>query len=218
VDNEPTVLRRFANVHGVCVMSPAAHLEPGVVACYSAPAYGILDVGRYPSGVDETDTALADAFRSANYGSSAVEDIRRPKYAKLLDNLANAVEALCSPGPESTKLAVAARQEGEAVLRASGIDWGADDPLVSNRRDGVYRLTSIDGERRTGGSTWQSLARGTGNIEVDHLNGEIVFLGRLAGIPTPTNLALQRAAMVATTGGLAVGSLSAESIMAMAGG
>ena len=31
-----------------------------------------------------------------------------------------------------------------------------------------------------GGSTWQSLTRGTGNVETDYLNGEIVRIARLA--------------------------------------
>ena len=40
---------------------------------------------------------------------------------------------------------------------------------------------------RTGGSSTQSLARGTGSIETDWLNGEIVLLGRLHGVPMPAN-------------------------------
>jgi hypothetical protein len=40
----------------------------------------------------------------------------------------------------------------------------------------------------------QSLTRGTGTIEADHLNGEIVLLGRLHGVPTPLNELLQRLA------------------------
>ena len=43
-----------------------------------------------------------------------------------------------------------------------------------------------------GGSSWQSLVRGTGTIETDFLNGEIVLLGRLHGIPTPVNADIQR--------------------------
>ena len=41
--------------------------------------------------------------------------------------------------------------------------------------------------RRLGGSSTQSLARGTGSIETDWLNGEIVLLGRLHGVPAPAN-------------------------------
>ena len=43
---------------------------------------------------------------------------------------------------------------------------------------------------RGGGSSWQSLARGTGAIEVDYLNGEIVWVGRCQGRDTPVNAAL----------------------------
>jgi 2-dehydropantoate 2-reductase len=52
-------------------------------------------------------------------------------------------------------------------------------------------MRRIDGERRGGGSTWQSLARGLGSTEADFLNGEIVLLGRLHDVPTPVNEALQ---------------------------
>ena len=55
-------------------------------------------------------------------------------------------------------------------------------------------MQPIGGERRGGGSSWQSLARGTGAIEADYLNGEIVLLGRRHGVPTPVNAALQRVA------------------------
>ena len=51
-------------------------------------------------------------------------------------------------------------------------------------------MHDIGGRRRGGGSSWQSLARGTGTIETDYLNGEIVLLGRLHGVPTPVNLGL----------------------------
>ena len=33
--------------------------------------------------------------------------------------------------------------------------------------------------------------RGTGSSEVDYLNGEIVLLGRLHGVPTPANEVFQ---------------------------
>ena len=58
--------------------------------------------------------------------------------------------------------------------------------------DAVSRVT-IDGKPYEGNSTWQSLTRGTAGVEVDALNGEIVLLGRLHGVPTPVNATLQRA-------------------------
>src|SRR5918994_1037814 len=54
VENERVVLRRFPATYAVNVMLPSLHLEPGVVVPYGSPVNGILDVGRYPSGVDET--------------------------------------------------------------------------------------------------------------------------------------------------------------------
>ena len=64
------------------------------------------------------------------------------------------------------------------------------------------RIQPVGDERhRAGGSTWQSLQRGTGSIETDYLTGEIVLLGRLHGVPTPANRALQAiATRMALTG------------------
>ena len=78
------------------------------------------------------------------------------------------------------------RSEGKAVLDAAGIPWrdvGAADP----RRDALLRMGEVAGVARSGGSTTQSLARRTGSVETDWLNGEIVLLGRLHGVPTPAN-------------------------------
>ena len=49
------------------------------------------------------------------------------------------------------------------------------------------RQQPVAGVSRAGGSSTQSLARGAGSIETDYLNGEIVLLGRLHGVPTPAN-------------------------------
>jgi 2-dehydropantoate 2-reductase len=52
----------------------------------------------------------------------------------------------------------------------------------------------VNGAYRGGGSSWQSLARGTRSIEADYLNGEIAMLGRLHGVPTPANVLMQHLA------------------------
>ena len=97
VENERLALRRFADVHAVCVMCPATHLEPGVVQASSAPVSGILDVGRYPSGIDAATTALADALGGSTFVSEVRPDIMRWKYSKLLMNLGNVVQAAFAP-------------------------------------------------------------------------------------------------------------------------
>jgi 2-dehydropantoate 2-reductase len=63
-----------------------------------------------------------------------------------------------------------------------------------------------------GSSSWQSLARGTGAIEADWLNGEIVLLGRLHGVPTPVNEVLRRVANRMARNRLPPGSWSLERV------
>jgi 2-dehydropantoate 2-reductase len=209
VENERVALRRFANVYGMCVMCPATHLAPGVVQAYSAPVSGLLDIGRYPSGVDDTTMAVADALRASTFESEPRVDIMRWKYAKLLMNLANAVEALFARSDASAELASRARAEGDEVLRAAGIDFASTEEDRERRGD-LLTWQPVGGARRGGGSSWQSLQRGTGAIEADYLNGEIVVLGRLHGVATPVNALLQRLANRAAREGRSPGTLDAS--------
>src|SRR3546814_19040140 len=87
------LLRRFERVYAVPVMCPAAHLEPGVVEVSSAPIAGIFDIGRYPTGVDDVAEAFAAALSSSGFSSEARPDVMPFTWAKLLMNLANALEA-----------------------------------------------------------------------------------------------------------------------------
>ena len=200
VETERLALRRFARVSGMCVMMPGAHLEPGIVEAYSTPVTGILDLGRVPSGHDEADGAVADSLEASTFSSRPVDDVLRVKRAKLLMNLGNVLEAACGPDGRGGEIWNAARAEAEASFTAAGLDWATDEEDKA-RRAGLLTMRPIRGARRGGGSTWQSLARGTGATEVDYLNGEIVLVGRLHGVPTPVNAALQRLAIeLATTG------------------
>lgn len=193
VHNEREALRRFANVYGVCVMCPTAHLAPGIVEAYSTPVTGILDVGCFPDGVDATAEAVAAAFADATFSSEARGDIARWKYMKLLTNLGNAVEAVCGPAARSGSLGARVRDEGVACLRAARIDFASDAEDAARRGD-VLQVGSIGDRSRGGGSSWQSLRRRSGSIETDYLNGEIVLLGRLHGVPTPANALVQQVA------------------------
>jgi 2-dehydropantoate 2-reductase len=65
-----------------------------------------------------------------------------------------------------------------------------------------------------GSSTWQSLLRHTGSTEVDYLNGEIVQLGRLHGVPTPVNALLQTTIRRLAVEGRAPGTLTADELLA----
>jgi 2-dehydropantoate 2-reductase len=55
------------------------------------------------------------------------------------------------------------------------------------RRGDLLQRPEPTGRLRGGGSSWQSLRRAQGSIESDYLNGEVVLLGRLHGVPTPAN-------------------------------
>jgi 2-dehydropantoate 2-reductase len=207
VENERLALRRFPEVYGVCVLLPASFLEPGVVETYMAPVFGRLDVGRYPRGEDETAGALAGAFTGAGFEAEVRPDIMRFKYGKLVTNLGNAVEAVIGPGEAGREIARMAREEGAACLRVAGIEAERGVTVLARARP-------VRGRDRVGGSTHQSLQRGTGTIEADYLNGEIVLLGREHGVPTPVNELLRSLANRMAREGLSPGLMTAEEFLA----
>lgn len=195
VESERMALRRFRRVYGMCLFLPATYVEPGTVSAAGAPCTGILHLGRYPAGTDDTARRIAADLESAKLLAPVVADVMRWKYGKLLGNLANAVEALTGPLTDEDALALLkrARAEGEAVLAAAGIEAVGEQEQRETRADRVV-LEPLPGAPRGGGSSWQSLSRGTGTIEADYLNGEIALLGRLHGVPTPVNDVLRRLA------------------------
>jgi 2-dehydropantoate 2-reductase len=212
VANEPFLLRFFADVQGVCVMMPTGHLEPGVVEQHAAPVPGILDVGRFPGGTNATTHTVAEAFGSAGFVSSPRPDVMAWKHRKLMSNLGNAVQACCGDAEGTSELAELATAEGHAVLAAAGI------PVVTvaqdrERRGDLLQIGEVAGRPRAGGSSWQSLRRGTGTIESDYLNGEVVLLGRLHGVPTPVNELLRRTALRMAREGRPPGSLAPAELL-----
>jgi 2-dehydropantoate 2-reductase len=212
VENERLALRWFEHVYGICVMCPTGYLTPGVVQVWSFPVTGLLDIGRYPSGIDDTAKAIAGALSTSTFYSEVRPDIMRWKYRKLLMNLGNAYEALCGLSARSGSVTALARQEGVACLNAAGIDC-VSETEDKNRRGDHLRIGTIAGQKRHGGSSWQSLQRQTRNIECDYLNGEIVLLGRWHGIPTPVNVVLQRLANQFAADGRPPGSMSVEEVL-----
>jgi 2-dehydropantoate 2-reductase len=216
VASERLALRRFRHVYGMCVWLPATHLEPGAVEAQGAPLSGLLHIGRYPAGTDETIGRIGADLAASRFLAPVVPDIMRWKHGKLLTNLANAIEAVCglARGEVSKELRRRALAEGKAVLDAVGIPYAGNEENARFRADQV-QIVKINGNERGGGSSWQSLTRGTGSIEADYLNGEIVLLGRERGVPTPVNEVLQRLANQAARERRAPGSLNAEEVLAL---
>ncbi|MFE9249709.1 ketopantoate reductase family protein [Streptomyces sp. NPDC007088] len=214
VENERMALRRFRRVLGVCVWLPSTYLEPGLVSAGGAPLTGILHLGTYPAGgKDPAQEAIAADLGEAHFDAPLPGDVMRWKYAKLLGNLANALEAVTGPFSDEDQLALldAAREEGARVLTAAGLDFASEDEMRAVRGDRVEQR-ALPGAPRGGGSSWQSLVRGTGTIEADYLNGEIVLLGRLHGVPTPVNATLAALANDSARTGRQPGALSAREV------
>ncbi|MFZ1995261.1 MAG: 2-dehydropantoate 2-reductase, partial [Solirubrobacteraceae bacterium] len=187
VENERVALRMMDEVYGAVVMLPAAHLQPGTIEAYGAQTTGHIDIGRYPAGVDRRCEEICAALAASRLDSHPVADVMRLKHAKLLLNLTNAVGALFAASERRRELAELVTAEGRAVLDAAGVSYVADEISDIEARWRRWGVRDIDGRSRAGSSTWQSLARGTGALETDYLNGEIVLQGRLYGVPTPLN-------------------------------
>lgn len=211
IATEVTALREFGRVYGLCVMLPSTHLQPGEVVVKCAPTPGILDVGRIPGGTDDTTAEVAADLRAAGFESVERSDIMGWKRRKLLLNVGNGVDASFQPGDAADELAERAVTEGERVLATSGVTLvsAADDK--ARRGSILQRRTDLPAQ---GGSTWQSLQRGTGDSEIDYLAGEIVLQGRLHGTPTPASEAIVAATRALTSTGGAPRSLDARVVLA----
>ncbi|TVT26501.1 ketopantoate reductase [Amycolatopsis rhizosphaerae] len=202
LENERAALRRFRTVFGAAVWQPSTFLEPGEVSAEGAEKPGIFWLGRYPSGEDPRLDAIAEDFRRADFVVQVVPDLPRWKAGKLLANLTNAVHALYG---RDDRITGELQAEARRVFQAAGMT-AADLAAESEVDISAVEVAEIPGRARGGSSTWQSLARGAGSVETDFLNGEIVLLGRLHGVPTPLNEAVQRRLAIAANHGEAPGS------------
>jgi len=210
VANERMALRRFEAVYGICVQLPATFLDDGVVLAHSDDRAGLLDIGRFPHGVDAVTEAVAGALESSRMLSEPDPAVMGKKYSKLLMNLGNALDAACGRAGFASHLAKEARAEGRAALEAAGIE------VTHQAKDRMAQVTirPVGEDGHKGSSSWQSLARGTGSIETDYLNGEITLLGRVHGVPTPVNAMLQDVANDMARDALPPGSFTVEQLEA----
>ena len=224
IANEPAALRWFRRVVGVCVWLPAELPEPGTVLASCAPLTGMLHLGPYPADGTGTGTGtgtdlgpvLQDVsadLEGSTFLAPRPPDVMAWKRAKLLSNLGNAPDALFAPAGWDDLLRQA-QDEARAVFEAAG------EPVTSPEEEAAVRgdrmqPQEIEGRPRTGGSTYQSLARGAGSVETDYLNGEVAALGRLHGVPTPVNAALQQLAARAVRDGVPARSLPVDALRAL---
>ncbi len=205
VASEQMALRYFRRVYGACVWMWASYTRPGRVVLSGAPTLGMFHLGRVPAAsTDDEDAALLDTIRRD--WSRAALDVRLPadvmpwKYRKLITNLGNAFQALIGDATGAGPLIREAAAEGRAVLAAAGIEVIPDDVEAADRQ--AYTVVDLSArEGFLGGSTWQSLVRGTGNVEIDYLNGEIVMEARRHGLDAPINARIASLVRQAAAGG-----------------
>jgi 2-dehydropantoate 2-reductase len=218
---EEIALRYFDRVFAVCVWSPVVLLEPGEVIARGVPLHGIFHVGRYGGSADPAaDAELLDGIRrdfgTADYRVIPTADVLRWKYRKLLSNLNNVFQALLGDTGGAEDLQRAAETEAKEVLAAAGIAVPDDEEAQATWSALAFR--TVPGQpAQLGGSSWQSLVRGSGNIETDYLNGEIAKIARRLGRPAPINSGLTALARRAARDGLRPGQLTAPELRARLG-
>ncbi len=191
LSSEAIALRRFDKVYSASIMTPALFVETGKVVAAGNPQVGAVVLGRYPKGSDEITTRIAGDLGRANYLAEVRDDIQRWKAAKLILNVRNAVELFTGSVDAMKHAADRLSKEADVVLKAAG--YAPAHPDERKVSIGHWHIAENSGYELGQQSTWQSFTRGASS-EVDYLNGEVVRLGRLLGIPTPLNLAVQRAA------------------------
>ena len=215
--NEPLATRAFDNVYGAMIMIPAIFMTPGEVIHPIVRSYGVIEIGRYPRGTDELCGQVANALSRAGFFSQVHAEVMKSKAGKCLGNLGNAFDAITDGKGDGSAFMENIRREATQVWDAAGIEYEARGAFTARVRPhyGERKIPAGYAELEKHSSSWQSLARGTGNIEAEQLNGDVVMLGRALGIGAPYNELLWQLGDEMARAGDAPGKFSAEDLMAM---
>jgi len=169
----------------------AIFLSPGEVINPTRTPYGFIEIGCYPNGSDVLSNDLAQALRRSGFITLVNDRVMKSKSAKCLVNLSNALHAVTDGKGDLDAFERELRREAIQVWTAAGIEWEDLESFRKRCHENTGTLQLPSGyehfSRQVLVSSWQSLARGTGNIEAAQLNGDVVMLGHLLGIPTTYN-------------------------------
>jgi 2-dehydropantoate 2-reductase len=189
--NESIATRVFNRIYGVMLFVDAIFLSPGEVINPVTGRYGFIEIGCYPHGSDSLCKEIARALRRSGFSAIVTENVMKSKGAKCLLNLSNALHAITTGKGDLNKFERELHREAIRVWSFAGIE--SEDLRIFKKRCHKYsgKPKTPEGyenlSRQASISSWQSLARRTGNIESEQLNGDVVTLGRLLGIETPYN-------------------------------
>ncbi len=194
IQGEAWALERFEAVFGLMIWMPSTHMQRGDFRVYGKGCPGILDVGTVTNEqANEIRHSLclqiASTLAGAGFDSVQRNDIMRWKYAKLVTNVGNTAQALVIDDWKA--VAALAREEAERVLTVAGIDRVETDEFL--KRCKSIALAPIDGQKREGGSTWQSLQRGK-PLETPWIEGAIVDIAKSVGQAASVNQRLNELA------------------------
>ena len=148
----------------------------------------MLHVGHVPKAPKDHDQVLrqvADDLIAANFEVPRPRTSWRGSTARLISNIGNVFQALVARNGDWRPLAAGAEAEARHVLDRAGIGYISESEETAARAAGLTMRPVPGVPSFVGGSTWQSLQRGTGNIETDYLNGEIVMIAHHAGLDAP---------------------------------
>ncbi len=198
IENERMALRRFERVYAVEVLVATSFLEPGLVLNYDA------------EGADDLVRAIAADLTASGFRGEVEEQVMRWKYHKLIRNLGAAFPAVFGPGADTPALRARLEAETEAVFTAAGIDYASREESAAAGRAPGFEWGEIPGHDAFTSSVWQGIQRGNRSVETDYVNGEIVLIGALHGVPAPWNRALQQAANHCVRNGIPPGSIGVD--------
>src|SRR2546425_1910420 len=101
----------------------------------ASPVGGLLDIGCYPEGADSMCERITRDVSGAWLEARVDHRVMRMKYGKLLENLANAVQALCGLEAAAGTLLRAVRGEGIALLPAAHIQFSTQSGMGPRRAE-----------------------------------------------------------------------------------
>jgi 2-dehydropantoate 2-reductase len=178
----------FGTVLTTAVYVPASAQWPDIARLWGVDGYGAVHVGVVRGDGARVRDAFAEALQRAGFDGVAHDDVQPYVHAKWCTNLMGAAMAVVVP-EEWERVAMAALQEGRAVLEAAGLPLVATEALTVR----PLALGRIDGEERGGGSTWRSLREGK-PLETPQITGALLRLAERSGLDAPVNAALAGAA------------------------
>ncbi len=188
---EETAAPLCPRLYGGVVRFTATLLDPGEVRL-RAP--GQLILGRHPRGPDPVAGELVEDLAAAGFTAAESPEIGADKALKLLVNLVSGPAVLLHRSgvePALARVQVALLEEGRRVLAAAGIRAEPASGLGTPVEAMIERFRAGGSPPDTTGgvynSTWQNLHRRRPRLENDFYHGEILRLGKRAGIAAPVN-------------------------------